>query len=132
MLIAGGAITLAIVWFVTRPAPVPVTRLLLTPSTAAAALTLNGLYRDLAITPDGTRVVYIATNGSQLLVRALERRLSGAATDMTVAQLETDLAALSENVEQLANGQDFLSRLVAQRHQPPRVQPPAPRVVTPT
>lgn len=64
-------------------------------------------------------------------VRDLERQLGGVAPDAMVARLETDLAALSENVEQLANGQDFLSRLVSERQQPPRVQPSASRVETP-
>ena len=64
-------------------------------------------------------------------VRELERQLNGAAPDTTIAQLETDLATLSENVEHLASGQDFLSRLVTERRQPPRVQQPSPEVTTP-
>lgn len=64
-------------------------------------------------------------------VRELERQLNGAAPDTTIAQLETDLATLSENVEHLASGQDFLSRLVTERRQPPRVQQPFPEVTTP-
>ena len=54
-------------------------------------------------------------------VRQLERQLSGAAPETTIAQLENNLAVLSEHVEQLANGQDFLSRLVTERAQP-RIQ----------
>lgn len=64
-------------------------------------------------------------------VRDLERQLSGAAPDTTVAQLEANLAALADHVEQLASGQDFLSRLVTERLQPPRVQQSVPKVVTP-
>lgn len=64
-------------------------------------------------------------------VRELERQFHGAAPDTALAQLETDLAALSENVEHLASGHDFLSRLVAERRQPPRVQQPSPEVTTP-
>ena len=64
-------------------------------------------------------------------VRELERQLNGTAPDTSLAQLETDLAALTENVEHLASGQDFLSRLVTQRSQPPRVQQPSPEVATP-
>ena len=46
-------------------------RLTITP-TAAAALTINGIDRDLAITPDGSRIVYVGANGTQLFVRALD------------------------------------------------------------
>jgi serine/threonine-protein kinase len=38
----------------------------------AAALTINGLDRDLVISPDGSRVVYVGNNGTQLFVRALD------------------------------------------------------------
>ena len=68
------AVVGAAVWFATRPAdPVPprVSRLTLAPS-GAAALTINGIDRDLAITPDGSRVVYVGNNGTQLFVRALD------------------------------------------------------------
>jgi serine/threonine-protein kinase len=61
-------------WFVQRPAelvPPRVSRLALAPS-AAAALTIHGLDRDLAITPDGSRVVYVGNGGGQLFVRALD------------------------------------------------------------
>jgi serine/threonine protein kinase len=37
-----------------------------------AALTINGISRDLAISPDGSRVVYVGNNGTQLFVRALD------------------------------------------------------------
>ena len=72
--IAGGAIVGTLVWVATRPAaPVPprVSRLPLAPS-GAAALSINGNDRDLAITPDGSRVVYVGNNGTQLFVRALD------------------------------------------------------------
>ncbi len=62
------------VWVATRPAePVPprVSRLALAPS-GTAALTINGNDRDLAITPDGSRVVYVGNRGTQLFVRALD------------------------------------------------------------
>jgi eukaryotic-like serine/threonine-protein kinase len=64
----------ASVWFATRPAePVPprVSRLALAPS-GTAALTINGVDRDLAITPDGSRLVYVGNRGTQLFVRALD------------------------------------------------------------
>ncbi len=38
----------------------------------ATELTINGSDRDLAITPDGSRVVYVGNNGTQLFVRALD------------------------------------------------------------
>ena len=41
-------------------------------SSGTAALTINGNDRDLAITPDGSRVVYVGNNGTQLFVRALD------------------------------------------------------------
>jgi len=68
------AVTGAVVWLATRPAdPVPprVSRLTITPANAAA-LTINGIDRDLAITPDGSRVVYVGNRGTQLFVRALD------------------------------------------------------------
>ena len=59
-------------WLVTRSAaPVPrVSRLLIAPS-GSAALTVSTT-RDLAITPDGSRIVYVANRGTQLLVRAMD------------------------------------------------------------
>ena len=62
------------IWFVMRPAePVPprVSRLQV-PSSGTATLSINGLDRDLAITPDGSRVVYVGNRGTQLFVRALD------------------------------------------------------------
>ena len=41
-------------------------------TSGAAALTINGIDRDLAITPDGSRVVYVGNRGTQLFVRALD------------------------------------------------------------
>ena len=54
-----------------RPPAPRVMRTTITP-TAAAALTINGIDRDLAITPDGSRIVYVGANGTQLFVRALD------------------------------------------------------------
>ena len=58
-------------------APSRVSRFLITPPTAAA-LTVSALgawvrTRDVAITPDGTHVVYRGANGTALFVRALDR-----------------------------------------------------------
>jgi hypothetical protein len=41
-------------------------------TTPATALTLSGGDRDLAITPDGSRVVYAGNNGTELFVRPLD------------------------------------------------------------
>ena len=64
LLAAGG------VWLLTRPAPSAVVRTTITTS-GSAALTLGGTDRDVAITPDGSRLVYRGNN--QLLVRALNQ-----------------------------------------------------------
>jgi len=76
--VAAALVTSAVVgtgvWIAMRPAdPVPprVSRLTITPA-SAAALTINGIDRDLAITPDGSRVVYVGNRGTQLFVRALD------------------------------------------------------------
>ncbi len=70
-LTVGGMVAGASVWFATRPAPPRVSRLTVTmPSTAA--LSMNGIDRDLAMTPDGSRIVYTANNGTQLFVRTLD------------------------------------------------------------
>ena len=73
-IIASGAVIGTLVWVAMRPAePVPprVSRLQVAPS-GAAALTITGNDRDLAITPDGSRVVYVGNRGTQLFVRALD------------------------------------------------------------
>src|SRR4029453_12269518 len=69
-LLVGAAAAGTGVWVATRPdAPALVTRTTVTTS-GAAALNLQGDAPDLAITPDGTRVVYVGKT-NQLLVRAL-------------------------------------------------------------
>jgi serine/threonine-protein kinase len=45
----------------------------LTIVTGAQPLTVNGASRNLAISPDGTRVAWIGNNGTQLVVRALDQ-----------------------------------------------------------
>ena len=63
----------AIIWFSARSSVSPprVSRLTMT-SSGAAALTISGNDRDLAIAPDGSRIVYVGNNGTQLFVRALD------------------------------------------------------------
>ena len=71
MLLVGSSFVGAAVWFTTRPVPPRVTRMTITPP-EATALTIDGNDRDLAITPDGTRVVYEGANGTRLFVRQLD------------------------------------------------------------
>jgi eukaryotic-like serine/threonine-protein kinase len=51
--------------------PPRVSRLVIAPS-AEAMLSINGNVRDIAITPDGSRIVYTGNNGTELFVRALD------------------------------------------------------------
>ncbi len=71
-LVAVGALT----WYVrtapqARTTPPRLSRLTMASSGTAALSIANG--RSLAITPDGTRVVYVGNNGTQLFVRPLDR-----------------------------------------------------------
>jgi Tol biopolymer transport system component len=68
LMIAAAATTLT--WLATRPVPPSVVRMTVTTS-GATALTLEGTDRDVAITPDGSRIVYRGNN--QLLVRSLNQ-----------------------------------------------------------
>ena len=67
-------LTGAIVWFAGRStfAKPRLSRLHITPP-SAAALSLNSVGRDVAITPDGSRIVYVGANGTTLFVRPLDR-----------------------------------------------------------
>jgi serine/threonine protein kinase len=74
----GASVVAAVVWVFMRPfdrVPPRVSRLQITPA-EATALTISGQRgiesRDLAITPDGSRVIYVGNRGTQLFVRALE------------------------------------------------------------
>jgi eukaryotic-like serine/threonine-protein kinase len=60
-----------VVRFMTPTATGAVTRLAITASPSAAPI-VTGVDRDLAITPDGTRVVYVGANG-QMFLRALDQ-----------------------------------------------------------
>jgi serine/threonine protein kinase len=70
-LIVSGAIVGALVWSAMRPASPRVLRLQVAPS-GADALTINWNDRGLAITPDGSRVIYVGNKGTQIFVRALD------------------------------------------------------------
>jgi serine/threonine-protein kinase len=66
------AIAWLAVWAPWGVVPRPhVTRTLITPS-GPAALTINGTTCKPALSPDGTQIVYIGNNGTQLFVRALD------------------------------------------------------------
>jgi eukaryotic-like serine/threonine-protein kinase len=69
--LAAGLTVAAAVWFAMRPAPPRVSQLTIA-TTGASALTVNTIVRDLAITPDGARVVYVGNNGTELFVRSLD------------------------------------------------------------
>ena len=69
--LVGAAVATTLTWVATRPVPPRVSRLPLA-SSGATALNINGTERDLAITPDGTHVVYVGNSGTQLFVRALD------------------------------------------------------------
>jgi eukaryotic-like serine/threonine-protein kinase len=86
--LVGSVVTGTALWLVTRPvspAPPRVMRTMITPS-AAAPLTI-GFGRDLAIAPDGLRLVYVA--GTQLLVRRLDQLVPTALTGLGVPVLPT-------------------------------------------
>jgi eukaryotic-like serine/threonine-protein kinase len=68
--VIGAAVAVTGSWLA-RPAAPRVTRTNLA-ATGPAALTINGNDRDLAISPDGSRVVYVGNNGTQLFVRSLD------------------------------------------------------------
>ena len=73
-IIASGAVIGTGVWVAMReaePTPPAVSRLQVTPS-GTSALSLFWNNRDLAVTPDGSRVIYVGNRGTQLFVRALD------------------------------------------------------------
>ena len=76
--LAGGALVAAsAMWFVIRPSPVrlpPIMRFAIVAVSPQAPL-INGADRDLALSPDGTHLVYVSgsDSGTQLMVRAMDR-----------------------------------------------------------
>ena len=69
LVIAGGVGTT--VWFGTRPIAPRMARFPLT-TASADALSINATDRDLAITPDGSRIVYVGSGGVEILMRSLD------------------------------------------------------------
>jgi len=70
VLITGAAVG-AVIWYATRPTPPRVVQLTVA-MTPATALRISGAGRDLAITRDGSRIVYVGSNGTELFVRSLD------------------------------------------------------------
>ena len=70
--LVASAVVGAAVWFGTRPIPPRMARFPLT-TASADALSINGTDRDLAITPDGLRVVYVGRGGAEILMRSLDQ-----------------------------------------------------------
>ena len=68
-LIAG---TGAAVWLATQPDPPGVAEVLLAPQTGPAALSITPGGVSMTMTADGSRVIYVGNNGTQLFVRKLE------------------------------------------------------------
>jgi eukaryotic-like serine/threonine-protein kinase len=70
-LVVGLALAGGGVWLATRPAPPQVVQTTIA-TTPATALTITAVDRDVAITPDGARLVYLGNGGRTLFVRALD------------------------------------------------------------
>jgi serine/threonine-protein kinase len=66
------AVATTLTWFATHPASPRVERFTIAPA-GTSTLRINGTDRDLAITPDGTRVIYVGNSGTQLFVRPLDQ-----------------------------------------------------------
>jgi serine/threonine-protein kinase len=69
-LVVGGSVG-AGMWLATRPSPPRVSELTI-PTTPATALFVNGVDRDVAMTRDGSRVVYVGNRGTELFLRSLD------------------------------------------------------------
>jgi serine/threonine-protein kinase len=75
MLLLGSVVTLGVMWFATRStvARPRVSRLLITPSSAAASFYGSSSSHDVALAPDGSRLIYVGANGTTLFVRPLDQ-----------------------------------------------------------
>jgi serine/threonine-protein kinase len=70
--VAGVAAAGAVFWRAEQPPQLRSSRLNIL-ATGSAALTVNQRTRDIAISPDGSRVVYVGNGGTQLFVRPLDQ-----------------------------------------------------------
>lgn len=70
--VAGAVLAGLSIWTLLRPVPARVVRTTVTPS-LSSLLSIDGSDRDIAITPDGTRIVYGGSNGTQLFLRFLDQ-----------------------------------------------------------
>jgi len=77
--VIGGSVVGGAVWFATRPTPPRVVRTEIA-TAGATALSISGGDRDIAITPDGSRIVYRGQN--ELLVRSLDQLVPTALTGL--------------------------------------------------
>jgi eukaryotic-like serine/threonine-protein kinase len=70
--VVAGSIGTSVVWLTLRSTTSPprVSRLMITPQASAVLATVGT--RAVAITPDGSRVIYVGANGTQLFVRQLD------------------------------------------------------------
>ena len=68
--VIGALIAAGVVWQLSRPASPPVVRMVI-PTVGSTVLAPQGADRDVAITPDGSRIIYRGNN--QLLVRSLNQ-----------------------------------------------------------
>jgi hypothetical protein len=75
----------------------------------------------------------VAWYHSRRRIRELEARLreTDLPADARVEALERSVDALTEQLEQLASGQEFLTRLLATQHGRLPSEPPSPQVITP-
>jgi serine/threonine-protein kinase len=70
-IVVAGAVGAGLLWVTLRPAPSRPAWLQVAPF-GAAALNIGWNDRDIAITPDGSRLVYIGNRGTQIFVRPLD------------------------------------------------------------
>ena len=68
--LAGAAAATTMMWATVRPSATRVLKMTVSPS-SSAALSIGGSDRDISVTPDGTRIVYIGNSATQLFVRSL-------------------------------------------------------------
>ena len=64
--------TALVMWLPWRATTTPRVSRLAMATSGSSALSVNGLDRDVAVSPDGTHIVYVGNNTTQLFVRALD------------------------------------------------------------